>query len=82
MISHDRVLLQEVEHIYALRSLGLQHISRGYDAYKRFIDLRTNALEQSIDQHKRDLKSIKTQQNEHLLKMQKRSEQAKKLRQS
>lgn len=82
LISHDRVLLQEVEHIYALRSLGLQHISGGYDAYKSFIDLRTNALEQSIDQHKRDLKSIKTQQNEHLLKMQKRSEQAKKLRQS
>ncbi|WP_338557949.1 ATP-binding cassette domain-containing protein [Acinetobacter sp. KS-LM10] len=82
IISHDRVLLQEVDHIYALNQIGLQHISGNYDDYKDFIDLKTNALEHSIDQRKRDLKSIKNQQNEQRLKMQKRSEQAKKLRQS
>lgn len=82
LISHDRTLLREVEHIYALSTLGLQHVQGNYDDYENFIELKTQALEQNIDQQKRDLKTIQIQQHVQLLKMQKRSQQAKKLRQS
>lgn len=82
LISHDRTLLREVDHIYALSTLGLQHVQGNYDDYENFIELKTQALEHSIDQQKRGLKTIQAQQHAQLLKMQKRSEQAKKRRQS
>lgn len=80
MISHDRTLLKEVDHIYALTSLGLQHIHGHYENYQNFIENKLQALDQSIGQQKRDLKAIKLQQHEQILKMQKGSERAKKLR--
>ena len=82
IISHDQVLLRQVDHIYALSQLGLQHVCGNYEDYKELSMLKTHALAQRIDQQKRDLKAIHTQQNEQLLKMQKKSGQAKKLRQS
>lgn len=82
MISHDRTLLKEVDHIYALSSLGLQHIHGHYENYQNFIENKLQALDQSIGQQKRDLKAIKLQQHEQILKMQKGSERAKKLRSS
>ena len=80
IISHDRTLLKEVDHIYALSSLGLQHVQGHYDDYQNFIENKLQALDQSIDQQKRDLKSIKAQQHEQILRMQKGSARAKKLR--
>lgn len=80
IISHDRILLQEMDHIYALSDKGLQHIEGNYSDYEDFIQTKIRALDQKIDQHKRDIKSMQAQQHEQVLKMQKRSEQAKKLR--
>ena len=80
IISHDRILLQEMDHIYALSDKGLQHIEGNYSDYEDFIQTKIRALDQKIDQHKRDIKSMQVQQHQQILKMQKRSEQAKKLR--
>jgi len=72
IISHDRDLLSQVQHIYALSELGLQHIKGNYHDYFQHYQQQLNALSQSIQQEKRELKHLKQQQHEHLMKAQKR----------
>lgn len=82
MISHDRQLLNYAQHIYALTELGLQHISGNYQDYIRQYQLQLNALTQSIQQEKRELKQLKQQHQQTLLKAQKRTRKAIQLRES
>lgn len=54
LISHDRQLLDQVQHIYALTELGLQYIHGNYTDYILQHQQQINALTQSIQQDKRE----------------------------
>lgn len=82
VISHDLQLLNQVQHIYALSELGLQHISGNYDDYILQYQQQFSALEKSIHQEKSELKQIKQQQHESLMKAQKRQRKGQQLRES
>ncbi|KAA8735403.1 ABC-F family ATP-binding cassette domain-containing protein [Acinetobacter qingfengensis] len=82
LISHDRQLLDQVQHIYALTELGLQHIRGNYTDYIQQYQQQINALTQSIQQEKRELKQLKQQQHESLMKAQKRQRKGIQLRDS
>lgn len=82
VISHDQQLLNQVQHIYALSELGLQHISGNYDDYILQYQQQFSALEKSIHQEKSELKQIKQQQHESLMKAQKRQRKGQQLRES
>ena len=82
VISHDQTLLNEVQHIFALNEHGLQHIKGNFEDYYRHDQLQFSALARSVDQQKRELKQLKTQQNESLMKAQKRERSGKKLQAS
>ncbi|MDY6462782.1 ATP-binding cassette domain-containing protein, partial [Acinetobacter faecalis] len=80
LISHNHQLLDQVHHIYALSELGLQHISGNYKDYIH--QQHIYALSQSIQQEKREIKQLKQQQHETLMKAQKRQRKGIKLRES
>lgn len=82
LISHDRDLLDQVQHIYALTELGLQHVHGNYTDYIQQHQQNMNALTQSIQQQKRDIKQLKQQQHESLMKAQKRQRKGLELRNS
>lgn len=82
IISHDRTLLHEAQHIYALNEHGLQHISGNYDNYALHAEQQFSALERRADQQKRELKQLKIKQHESLMKAQKRERSGKQLRAS
>ncbi|MFT0695291.1 ATP-binding cassette domain-containing protein [Acinetobacter bereziniae] len=82
LISHDRQLLDQVQHIYALTELGLQHIRGNYTDYILQHQQQIDALTQSIQQDKRELKQLKQQQHESLMKAQKRQRKGAQLRDS
>ncbi len=79
IISHDRTLLNEVQHIYALSEQGLQHISGNYEVYAQQFDLQVQALERQTAQQKRQLKQLKIQQHDTQMKAQKRARSGKQL---
>lgn len=82
LISHDHQLLDQVQHIYALSELGLQHIFGKYTDYIQQHQQYIHALSQSIQQEKREIKQLKQQQHETLMKAQKRQRKGIKLRES
>lgn len=82
IISHDRALLDHIQHIYALNEHGLQHITGNYADYVLQYSLQYDALERRTDQQKRELKQIKVKQHETQMKAQKRERSGKQLRAS
>jgi ATPase subunit of ABC transporter with duplicated ATPase domains len=82
LISHDRQLLDQVQHTYALTELGLQHVHGNYTDYIEQHQQHVNALTQSIQQERRELKQLKQQQHESLMKAQKRQRKGSQLRDS
>lgn len=82
VISHDRSLLEHVQHIYALSEHGIQHISGNYSDYTQHYAQHYDALERRADQQKRELKQLKVKQHEHQMKAQKRERSGKQLRAS
>lgn len=82
LISHDRQLLDRVQHVYALSELGLQHICGNYTNYIQQHQQCMHALSESIQQEKREIKQLKQQQHETLMKAQKRQRKGVKLRES
>lgn len=82
VISHDRNLLEYMQHIYALNVHGIQHIHGNYKVYQQHINLQTKALNQTVEQQKRQLKQLKQQQHQSLMKAQKRQHQGQRLREN
>jgi ATPase subunit of ABC transporter with duplicated ATPase domains len=82
LISHDRQLLDQVQHIYALSELGLQYICGNYTDYIEQHEQQVHALSESIEHEKREIKQLKSQQHVTLMKAQKRQRQGLKLRES
>jgi len=80
IISHDRRLLDEMQHIYVLNEHGLSHSNGNYTHYFEHSQLQTQALEHSVQQEKRELKQLKNQQQQNLMKTQKRQRAGNKLR--
>lgn len=82
LISHDRELLDQAQHIYALNELGLQHMSGNYTHYFQQYQQKTDALSQSIQHEKHKLKQLKQRQHDSLMKVQKRQGKGAQLRDS
>ena len=82
IISHDRTLLNEVDHIYHLNEHGLHHTTGNYEKFEEQYQTHVAALEQSIQQNQRDVKHMKQKQHEVLMKAQKRERAGNKLRES
>jgi len=58
LISHDRQLLREMEHIWELSCLGLTEYGGNYDFYRRQKDLETDAIERQVVSVQKQSKSI------------------------
>lgn len=82
LISHDRQLLNQVQHIYALTELGLQHYKGNYEHYIQQHQLHMDALTQSINNEKKELKQLKQRQHDSLMKANKRQSKGNELRDS
>jgi len=82
IISHDRTLLNEVNHIYHLNEHGLHHITGNYEKFYEQYQSHVAALEHSVQQTQRDVKQMKQKQHEVLMKAQKRERAGNKLRES
>lgn len=82
LISHDRQLLDQVDYIYALTELGLEQVHGNYTDYIKQHEQQINALIQSIQHEKRELKQLKDQQHQSLMKSQKRQSKGTQLRDS
>ncbi|MGU3312525.1 ATP-binding cassette domain-containing protein [Acinetobacter sp. M5A5_2a] len=82
IISHDRTLLNEVDHIYHLNEHGLHHTTGNYEKFDEQYQTHVAALEQSVQQSQRDVKHMKQKQHDVLMKAQKRERAGKKLRES
>ncbi|MGP4771942.1 ATP-binding cassette domain-containing protein [Acinetobacter sp. PFS20] len=82
IISHDRSLLNEVDHIYHLNEHGLHHTAGNYEKFYGQYQIHVAALEQSVQQGQRDVKHMKQKQHEVLMKAQKRERAGNKLRES
>ncbi|NUG02157.1 ATP-binding cassette domain-containing protein [Acinetobacter oleivorans] len=82
IISHDRNLLNEVDHIYHLNEHGLHHTTGNYEKFYGQYQTHVAALEQSVQQGQRDVKHMKQKQHEVLMKAQKRERAGNKLRES
>jgi ATPase subunit of ABC transporter with duplicated ATPase domains len=82
IISHDRTLLNEVEHIYHLNEHGLHHTTGNYEKFDEQYQTHVAALEQSVQQSQRDVKHMKQKQHDVLMKAQKRERAGNKLRES
>lgn len=82
IISHDRTLLNEVNHIYHLNEHGLHHTTGNYEQFYAQYQTNIAALEQSVQQHQREVKHMKQKQHEVLMKAQKRERAGNKLRES
>lgn len=82
IISHDRTLLNEVDHIYHLNEHGLHHTTGNYEKFDEQYQTHVAALEQAVQQNQRDLKHMKQKQHDVLMKAQKRERAGNKLRES
>jgi len=82
LISHDRLLLDKVQHIYALSELGLTHTTGNYTQYLQQHRQQLDALTQYIQNEKRELKQLKHRQHESLIKTQRRQAKGAQLRNS
>ena len=82
LISHDRALLQHVQHIFALNEHGLQHYGGNYANYLQQQQAQMQALQRRVEHDKRDVKQMKQQQHETLMKAEKRKQAGNKIRRS
>lgn len=82
IISHDLILLDEVDHIYYLNEHGLHHTTGNYDFFYEQYQDQIESLEQSVHQHQREVKHMKQKQHDILMKAQKRELAGNKLRDS
>ncbi|OTG65005.1 ATP-binding cassette domain-containing protein [Acinetobacter silvestris] len=82
IVSHDRDLLNQMQHIYALNEHGIQHFSGNYTLYENQKLLETEALQRTVNQENREFKQLKHQQQQTLIKAQKRQQTSQQLRKS
>lgn len=82
VISHDRKLLNQIQHTFVLNDFGLQHFRCNYSEYQSLATQQQQALQQEVMQEKRELKQLQIQQHEQRMKAQKRQTTGKKLQRS
>ena len=82
VISHDRELLQEVDSIYELSSLGLSSFHGNYSDYLSEKQSNDEALERKLLNLKKQKKNALNQMQKSKVKAQKRASQGNKLRNS
>ena len=82
IISHDKTTLGQAEHIYHLSENGLTHTDGGFEIYSSQREKQISALSASIEQEKRDLKKLKSRQQDSVMKAKKREKSGQKLRSS
>lgn len=73
LISHDRTLLDLMDHIYDLTTKGIEHYKGNYTFYKQQKDLEYNKLQQDIVSARKDLKKSKIIREDSLNKHTKRA---------
>lgn len=82
LVSHDRELLNHVEAIYHLSTLGMEHYSGNYDFYLQQYQIQENALNRRIVGLKTEQKKIERQAQRNKEKMEQREAQGNRLRKS
>ena len=82
IISHDRQLLAHVQGIFMLNQFGIHYYGGNYALYKQQHQTQVEALSQTVQQEKRELKQLKEQQYQSQMKAQKRKKTGEKLRTS
>ena len=82
IISHDRQLLAHVQGIFMLNQFGIHYYGGNYALYKQQHQTQVEALSQTVQQEKRELKQLKEQQLQSQMKAQKRKKTGEKLRAS
>lgn len=80
LISHDRQLLREMEHIWELSSLGLTEYGGNYDFYRRQKDLENAAVERQILSVQKEQKHLAQQAQLNREKAEQRAAQGNKIR--
>ena len=82
VVSHDRELLQEVDVIYELSSLGLSFFQGAYSEYLSMKQTNEEALERKLSNLNKQKKNVLSQAQKSKEKAQKRVSQGKELRKS
>lgn len=82
LVSHDRVLLNQVEAIYELTRLGVDHFSGNYDAYLQQSRIAEQALNKRIEGLKSEQKKLMRQAQTNKEKREQRESKGKQLRKS
>lgn len=82
IISHDRQLLAHVQGIFMLNQLGINYYGGNYILYQQQHQAQVEALSQTVQQEKRELKQLKVQQLQSQMKAQKRKKTGEKIRAS
>ncbi len=82
IISHDRQLLAHVQGIFILNQFGIHYYGGNYTLYQQQHQTQVEALSQTVQQEKRELKQLKEQQLQSQMKAQKRKKTGEKLRAS
>ena len=79
LISHDRLLLENIEHIYELDSLGLHHYAGNYSSYVTQKHTEQQAVERQLMQVKREQQRVVCTVQQNQEKAQQRAQQGRKL---
>ncbi|AOA58397.1 ATP-binding cassette domain-containing protein [Acinetobacter larvae] len=82
LVSHDRELLDQVQHIYALSQQQLHHVRGNYTHYQQQQQLQRAALEQRVADGQKQLTYMVQQQQQAQRKAEKRQQSGNKIRQS
>lgn len=80
LISHDRQLLREMEHIWELSTLGLTEYGGNYDFYRRQKELESEAVERQIVSVQKEQKRLEQQAQSNREKADQRAAQGNKIR--
>lgn len=82
VVSHDRALLQQAQHIYHLSPQGLQYHRGDYAGFSQRQQTELQALQQRLTQQKRELSQHKARQQQALAKAATRLQAGQKIRKS
>ncbi|MBW3695837.1 ABC-F family ATP-binding cassette domain-containing protein [Vibrio sp. T187] len=82
LVSHDRLLLRDVDAIYHLTSLGVSYFKGNYDEFSLYNQQQENALTNKINQLKSERKKIERQAQINQEKAQQRAAQGNRIRKS
>lgn len=80
VISHDRTLLDMMDHIYELTPKGIRHYMGNYTFYRQQKEIEENKLQQDIVAADKELKKAKRVREESLRKHERRANRGKKNR--